>query len=254
MVATIPDQQLILIKLEVIPQNIKQNNLKGKSMNKKTVVVLSLIAVIITSFLSCKNMFGDAAATIDGDKITIEELNKLYYVQSKMLTNIDSKEEIDKLATNPAYANHPFLNKSNFLEHLIAQKVLFEKAMSDKSIDKDELETLLEMVKIQTAAQYFLSKKLKDKIKITDEEIEKIYSQNRSKFAGRTAEEATNYIKQQVFAQKSRQETNKYIAELLAEHAINKDGFKEYMAKQNKTVSDNTQDAAAGEEQKSSQK
>lgn len=195
-------------------------------------------------------MFGDAAATIDGDKITIEELNKFYYVQNKMLTNIDSKDEIDKLADNPAYANHPFLNKANFLDHLIAQKVLFEKAMDDKSIDKDELETLLEMVKVQTAAQYFLSKKLKDKITVTDEEVDKIYSENRSKFAGRTADEASNYIKQQVFAQKSRQETNKYIAELLAEHAINKEGFKEYAAKNKKS----TTDAPANQEQKTEQK
>jgi len=222
-------------------------------MKKKSVITLTLIAAILSTFLSCKNMFGDAAAKIDGDKITIEELNQFYYVQNKMLTNIDSKEEIDKLAENPAYANHPFLNKANFLDHLIAQKVLYEKAMDDKSIDKDELETLLEMIKVQTAAQYYLSKKLKDKITVTDEEVDKIYNENRSKFAGRTAVEAANYIKQQVFAQKSRQETNKYIAELLAEHAVNKDGFKEYMAKQKKPTESN-QTNSASQEQKTEQK
>lgn len=220
-------------------------------MNKQSVLMLTLIAAIVVFSTSCKNMFGDAAAKIDGDKITIEELNKFYYVQNKMLTNIDSKEEIDKLADNPAYANHPFLNKANFLDHLIAQKVLYEKAMDDKSIDKDELETLLEMVKVQTAAQYFLSKKLKDKIAVTDEEVDKIYSENRSKFAGRTADEASNYIKQQIFSQKSRQETNKYIAELLAEHAINKEGFKEYQAKNAKPAAGST---TAGQEQKTEQK
>lgn len=219
-------------------------------MNKKSVIFLTLITVLSISFISCKNMFGETAATIDGDKITIDELNKFYYIQNKMLTNIDSKEEIDKLADNPAYANHPFLNKANFLEHLIAQKVLYDKAMSDKSIDKDELNTLLEMVKIQTAAQYFLSKKLKDKITVTDEEVEKIYTENKSKFAGKTADEASNYIKQQIFAQKSRMETNKYVAELLGEHAINKDGFKEYMTKQKKNVPTDNQTVPAAQEQK----
>ncbi len=219
-------------------------------MNKKSVIFLTLIVALSISFSSCKNMFGETAATIDGDKITIDELNRFYYIQNKMLTNIDSKEEIDKLADNPAYANHPFLNKANFLEHLIAQKVLYDKAMSDKSLDKDELNTLLEMVKIQTAAQYYLSKKLKDKITVTDEEVEKIYAENKSKFAGKTADEATNYIKQQIFAQKSRMETNKYVAELLAEHAINKDGFKEYMAKQKKTVPAENQTIPAAQEQK----
>jgi len=179
-------------------------------------------------------MFGDVAAKVDGDKITIEELNKYYYIQNKMLTNIESKEEIDKLAENTAYANHPFLNKANFLDHLIAQKLLYKKAMNDKNIDKDELETLLEMVKIQTAAQFFLGKKLKDKITVTDEEVDKVYSENRSKFAGRTADEATMYIKQQIFTSKSRQETNRYISDLISESAINKDGFKEYMEKHKK--------------------
>ncbi len=220
-------------------------------MKKKSVIMLTILTAFIISIVSCNKMFGDVAATIDGDKITIDELNRFYYVQNKMLTNIDSKEEIDKLAENPAYASHPFLNKANFLEHLIAQKVLYEKAMNDKTLNKDELNTLLDMVKIQTASQYYLSKKLKDRIKVTDEEVEKIYSQNRSKFAGRTAVEATEYIKQQIFAQKSRQETNKYITELLAEHAVNKDGFKEYISKQQKkentTVENKSESAAQGE-------
>lgn len=223
-------------------------------MTRKSVLMLTLITAIAVTSFSCKNMFGTTAAKIDGDKITIEELNKFYYVQNKMLTNIDSKEEIDKLADNPAYANHPFLNKSNFLEHLIAQKVLYEKAMDDKSIDKDELDTLMEMVKIQTASQYYLSKKLKDKITVTDAEVEKVYTENRSKFAGRTADEAASYIKQQIFSQKSRMETNKYIAEILAEHAINKDGFKEYMASQKKSVPAENQTVPAVQEQKTEQK
>ncbi|HON16502.1 MAG TPA: hypothetical protein PLA51_08490, partial [Spirochaetota bacterium] len=84
-----------------------------------------LVALIFAFFsISCNKFTGETAATIDGKKITIEEVNKFYYIQNKLLTNIDSNEEIDKLAENPAYANHPFLNKANFLDHFIAQKVL----------------------------------------------------------------------------------------------------------------------------------
>jgi len=209
-------------------------------MNKKTHLIFAAMLISAVAFVSCGKFFGDAIATIDGDKITIEEFKKFYYIQNKLITNIDSNEEIDKLADNPAYAEHPFLNKSKFLEHLIAQKVLYEKAMEDKSIDKEELKTLLEMVKMQTAAQYYLSKKLKNKITVTDEEVEKIYSENKSKFAGRTAEESINYIKQNVFAQKSRIEADKLVKELLAEHSIKKDGFREYMEKEAKSKPQNS--------------
>ena len=204
-------------------------------MNIKLLSILTLVTVLSISFTSC-NLFSDTAAKVDGDKITIDELNRYYYIQNKMVTNIESKEEIDKLAANPAYANHPFLNKANFLDHIIAQKLLYKKAMDDKNIDKEELDTLVEMVEMQTVAQYFLGKKLKDKITVTDEEVAKVYNENRAKFAGRTADEATNYIKQQIFASKSRQETNRYISDLVSESAINKDGFKEYMEKQKKNA------------------
>jgi hypothetical protein len=196
-----------------------------------------LVALIFAFFsISCNKFTGETAATIDGKKITIEEVNKFYYIQNKLLTNIDSNEEIDKLAENPAYANHPFLNKANFLDQFIAQKVLYEKAMEDKDINKDELKALLEMVKMQTAAQYYLSKKLKNKITVSNEEVEKIYSENKARFAGRTADESENYIKQQLFAQKSRVEADKLVREILAEHSIKKDGFKEYLEKNKKSA------------------
>lgn len=189
---------------------------------------MTMIAMLVITQLSCKK---DWAAKIDNDTISMDEFNKYYYLQSKMMTNIESKEEIDKLAENPAYANHPLLSKAGFLEHLIAQKVLYKKAMDDKSIDRDELNTLIELMKLQTVAQYYIGKKLKDKITVSDEEVNKAYNENKKKFAGRTADEATAYIKQQIFAQKTRQETNKYIMDVLGEYKINKEGFKEYQNK-----------------------
>jgi len=178
--------------------------------------------MLVIPQISCKK---DWAAKIDGETISMEDFNKFYYLQSKMMTNIESNEEIDKLAENPAYANHPLLSKAGFLDHIIAQKLLYKKAMDDKAIDHNELDTVIEMIKIQTVAQYYLGKKLKDKITVSDEEVNSVYNQNKAKFVGRTADEATAYIKQQIFAQKSRQETNKYIMELIAESKVDKEGF-----------------------------
>ena len=201
-------------------------------MKIKHLLTILIITMLVVPQISCKKEW---AAKVDGDTISMEDFNKFYYLQSKMMANVETNEEVDKLAENPAYANHPLLSKAGFLDHIIAQKLLYKKAMDDKSIDHDELDTVIEMIKIQTAAQYYLGKKLKDKITVSDEEVTAVYNQNKAKFAGRTADEATAYIKQQIFTQKSRQETNKYIMELIAESKVEKDGFKEYMKKSTET-------------------
>ena len=197
-------------------------------MKIKHLLTICIITMLVIPQISCKK---DWAAKVDNETISMDEFNKFYYLQSKMMTNLETNEEIDKLAENPAYANHPLLSKAGFLDHIIAQKLLYREAMDDKSIDKDELDTVIEMIKIQTVAQYYLGKKLKDKITVSDEEVNTVYNQNKAKFAGRTADEATAYIKQQIFAQKSRQETNKFIMELVGKSKVNKDGFKDYQSK-----------------------
>ena len=197
-------------------------------MKIKHLLTICIITMLVIPQISCKK---DWAAKVDNETISMDEFNKFYYLQSKMMTNLETNEEVDKLAENPAYANHPLLSKAGFLDHIIAQKLLYKEAMDDKSIDKDELDTVIEMIKIQTVAQYYLGKKLKDKITVSDEEVNTVYNQNKAKFAGRTADEATAYIKQQIFAQKSRQETNKFIMELIGKSKVNKDGFKDYQSK-----------------------
>jgi len=204
-------------------------------MRIQVLVLSALLTLSVLMATSCSNTTGDWAAKIDGKTISIEEFNRYYYTQNKMMANVNSWEDVDSLANDPSYANHPFLNKSNFLDHLIAQKLIYNKAMNDKTIDKEELDTILDITKIQTAAQYFLSQKLKDKIQVTDEEVERFYNQNRRQFAGRTSNEATAYIRQQILAHKSRQEANKYVMELVAESEVKKDGLREYLAKQKKT-------------------
>ncbi len=204
-------------------------------MKIKHLLAISIIVMLVIPQISCKK---DWAAKVDNETISMDEFNKFYYLQSKMMTNVETNEEVDKLAENPTYANHPLLSKAGFLEHLIAQKLLYKKAMNDKNIDKDELDTIIEMIKIQTVAQYYLGKKLKDRITVSDEEVNAVYNENKAKFTGKTADEATAYIKQQIFSQKSRQETNRYVMDLIAESKVDKDGFKKYQeSKKNTTPS-----------------
>ncbi len=237
MVATIPIAKAILHKYIINPEKIKN---KENTMKIRVSTLALLLAITAIFTISCNNMSGDWAASIDDKVISIKEFNKYYYTQNKMMANVPSNEDVDKLAEDPAYANHPFLNKTNFLDHLIAQKLLYNRALKDKSIDKDELDSILELTKIQTASQYYLGQKLKDKIEVSDEEVTEFYNKNRSQFAGRTANEATAYIRQQLISYKSRQEANQYVMDILAESKVKKDGLKEYLAKTKK--SENTQE------------
>jgi len=215
-----------------IPTILLKN--KENEMKIQALALTALLSLSVLMTISCTNSSGDWAAKIDGKTITIDEFNRYYYTQNRMMANVDSNEDVDKLANDPSYANHPFLNKSNFLDHLIAQKLIYNRAMNDKSINRDELNTILEITKIQTASQYFLGQKLKDKIKVTDEEVAQYYNQNRRQFTGRTANEATAYIRQQILSYKSRQEANQYVMELVAESEVKKEGLREYLAKQKK--------------------
>jgi hypothetical protein len=208
----------------------------GRNMKHKHLYLICVIIIlVIPQIIFAK----DWAAKIDDEIISMEDFNKFYYLTSKMITDVETDEEVDKLAKNPAYENHPVLSKPGYLDHLIAQKLLYKKAIEDKTIEQKELHTLLELVKLQTVAQYYLGKKIKNKIIVTEEEVNKIYEENKEESAGEPVDEAkSDYIKkkikQEIFTQKSKVETNKYIMNLLSESKIDKEGFRNFQVKTEK--------------------
>ncbi len=207
-------------------------------MKCKNLLVLMLFALLLTS-ISCEKLgSGDWAVKIDDDKISMKEFHKFYYTQNKLTLKVDSKEEIDKYASNAANLNpqlRQFLVKSNYLDHLIAQKLLYKKALKDDEIDQDELETIIQLSTMTTVAQYYMSIKLKDQIEVTDKEVEEFYNKNRQYFKGAPLTDAViNRIKQQIFMQKASAKSNEYIMNLMAESKINKEGFKNYMKQEQK--------------------
>ena len=195
-------------------------------------VIIALI-VMTAAIISCDNAGSkNWAVKIDNDVISIDEFNRFYYTQNKILLNVESNEEIDKLAAEPNINPQlrQYILKANFLDHLIAQKLLYNRAVNDSSINQDELKTIVEIAKMQAVSTYYLGIKLKDKISVTDQEVEKFYNENRRLFKGVPMNDTViNRIKQQIFMQKSNMASNEYIMDLLAESKVNKEGFKNYM-------------------------
>ena len=204
-------------------------------MKLKHIVTITIMAILLVPQLSCKREW---AAKIDNSTIiTMDEFNKFYYLQAKAFLNTESLEEIDKLAEDPR-SEKTMLNKDNFLKYLVAQKLLYKKAIDDKNIDRDELNAYSEFTKMQSVNQFYLMKKFKDRVNVSDAEIEEVYRANRAQFAGRTADEATMAIRQQLTARKFGYESNTYLENLLGEHKIDYDGLKENMKKQGATSSE----------------
>jgi len=208
-------------------------------MKLKNLLIICAIAVLMFPLsLYAENW----AAKINNETISMEDFNRFYYFQCKIMADVQTDEEVDNLAAKPEYANHPMFSKSGYLDHLIAQKLLFKKAMEDKTVNEKELSTLMELIKMQSVAQYYLGKKIKDKVAVTDEEVNKYYEENKENFAGRPKEEVTAYIKKQLVMQKSRMETNKYIQDLLSENKIDKNNLSQQETKtENKPSSDKQQ-------------
>ena len=191
----------------------------------KKITTLSLIILFSLTAASCKQ--GKTAIEIDGDKITIDEFLNYYYVQNGMLLNMTKKQitEIPEMVK----ANHQTLNKDRFMQFILSRKLLLTTALADKDVDQKELQSVIDLYKLQGVATFYLMKKLKGDIKVSEKEIEAVYNKYRKQFRGVPINQAEEKIKQQVFMQKCEQASAQFVQKLIAESKIKRSGFDEYL-------------------------
>ncbi|MDY6968266.1 MAG: SurA N-terminal domain-containing protein [Spirochaetota bacterium] len=193
-------------------------------MNFKTIISFSIIFAFTSSILvSCnKKPQGEWIAKIDGESISIDELNTFYYAQHKSIYNISS-EDIDKLAADPSTVQkNPTLNKQEFLEQLIKQKLIYNKAVKEGLAKVKEVEALIQMAKEAVVVGYYVKEKFKDEIEISDEDVEKIYSKQRDRFKGIPIEQAELIIKQRIFQDKLQKKLRVLVENLREQSKIEK--------------------------------
>ena len=207
-------------------------------MKSKILLITILFSSLIIGMLACNS--GDWAVKIDNDTISIDELNRSYYIFNKTNFQLRTNEEVDQLALNidsldPNDQRVPYLIKNNYVEHLIAQRLVYKKAMSDPSLDRKELNTIIEMATMQTVMAFYLSEKFKDKVTVTDAEVEAFYMENRDRLRrAPLSDDLVEQIKQRIILGKSEIASREYMRDIMGESRINKEGFKEYMQKLNK--------------------
>jgi hypothetical protein len=220
-------------------------------MKKNRILVVIPLLLVALFIIACDNKgssneSGKAAVKIDDDVITIDTMEKFYYVQNKLILN-KTKEEIDNLAKTPAAANYPSLNRAKFADIIISRKLLYKKAMADEDMDKDELNAVMELNKINGVATFYLIKKLGKDINVTDKEVEAFYTANRNLFKGVPLnDQVLMKVKQQIFMKKFELLQNQFIMNLIAESKVNREGYKKFI--QNKLQSATTEKEEKAEE------
>jgi hypothetical protein len=203
-------------------------------MKAKKWAFIIMLLIVVSMLSTCKKEGDEVALIIDGEKISINQFNKYYYLFAKMQLNLD-KKEADKMASNPEIENHPaysLLNKSKFMEYFVSRKLLYIKATKDESINKDDLNIVMDLAKLQLVSNYYALQKLKDDIKVTDQDKNDFFIKNKERLKGVPMNDETNrMIEQQISMEKMEAKTNQLIIDILGEIKVNKDGIKKYLNK-----------------------
>ncbi|HYA13220.1 MAG TPA: SurA N-terminal domain-containing protein [Syntrophales bacterium] len=200
-------------------------------MNKfKCVFVIVLVVATAFALNSCSKESSNWAAKIGNDYITFDELDSQMKLQAKM--SMLSKEETDNLLKD-------IKRKKAMLEQLIQVKAVYKKAMEDKSLNKEELNQIVELSKMQAITNFYVMEKLKNEIVVSDKEVEEIYNRSPNIPKGMPRDQAFARIKAELFMQKLSQKSRDYVMNLVGDSSVNREGFRKYEADAEKKEAEN---------------
>jgi hypothetical protein len=137
-------------------------------------------------------------AKVDGEEISVQEFEKLYYAFHKLMANA-SKEEVDKYASDPGYIEKfPALNRGNFLDMLVDVRMIYLDADKNGFLKNQESKSLLQAQAETFVVRYYTLKKFEDKIEVSDDAVARIYEAQQNRFAAMPILQAENMIRNQL--------------------------------------------------------
>lgn len=194
------------------------DDLKEKSSIEKNNEIIGKLSEIDKS----KRPTSGWVAKVNGETITVENFEKVYYTQHEQLYK-SKKDEIDNFASDPAAVKrNPLLNKSNFLEQEISQILVYNAAKDEKLLEDNDVTSLMKMQKEGLTVGYYLKDKYKDEIRATEEEIGAVYAREKDRFKGVSVSKAELYISQQIQEQKLKQKYSELMSSLIEKSIIEK--------------------------------
>jgi peptidyl-prolyl cis-trans isomerase C len=130
---------------------------------KKLVVCLFLALLVI----SCaKKDDGKVLATIDGEKITLQEFTK----------------ELDKIPMNMKMLVASESGKKNYLDRLVVKKLLLKEASKAKIESDKEFQDRVNDIKEQLLIEALLKKKITADTQMSEDDLKKYYEEHKEEF------------------------------------------------------------------------
>ena len=130
---------------------------------KKLLVCLFLALLVI----SCaKKDDGKVLATIDDDKITLQEFNK----------------ELDKIPMNMKMLVASESGKKNYLDRLVVKRLLMKEASKAKIEDDKEFQDRVKDIKEQLIIEALLKKKITADTQLSEDDLKKYYEEHKEDF------------------------------------------------------------------------
>jgi len=127
---------------------------------------LILLFLLLPLFACTKKQEGKAIASIDGDKITLQEFNA----------------ELDKIPMNMKMLVASQSGKKDFLDRLIVKKLLLKEAKKDNVEKEKEFQDRLSDIKEQLTIESLLKKKVTSESKFSDDDLQKYYDAHKEEF------------------------------------------------------------------------
>lgn len=186
---------------------------------RKAIVFSAAVCFAFVIFAAFACGKGNWIVKIDGETITIDELNDLYYAHHKnalMQMKFDiTNDEIDKLASDFTFVKKlPTLNKEIFLNEVINQRIMYNKAVQAGILDNAEVKAMIKVANDTAVVQYYIREKFKNEIGVSDQEVEAFYNENRERFKMEPIEQAEKKIRQYLSSQKLLLKMKKMVDEL----------------------------------------
>ena len=130
---------------------------------KKFVICLFLALLVI----SCaKKDDGKVLATIDGEKVTLQEFNK----------------ELDKIPMNMKMLVASESGKKNYLDRLVVKKLLLKEASKAKIESDKEFQERVNDIKEQLLIETLLKKKITADTQMSEDDLKKYYEEHKEEF------------------------------------------------------------------------
>jgi len=153
---------------------------------KKTIIFI-LFTAFVLSYCGKKKVW---VAKINGKKITLDDFNVRfeYYLKSKYIQN---PEMIPK-------ARADMEERKACLKDMINEELVLQEAKKLKIDQKEEVKNLIKLYTKQIILNAYIEEFIGEDIKVTEEEINKYYNENKSEFKGVDPEFAKRKIQYQL--------------------------------------------------------